>query len=192
MLKLTHNGIETFPSNNPDFALNNFAEGWNAIINNLLKDHLEQKNFKHEIIVNAAIEKVYESITHKIPLWWTEMFEGSSGKLGDLFTVRFGSSVFKTMRVEALIENKKVVWLVTDTLIDIPELKNKREWLDTSIIWELEEENRMTVIRVTHIGLNSDIECYEMCSTGWRQFCDSLKLYLEKGSGMPFKPATIN
>ncbi len=192
LLRLTHSGIETFPKENPDFALHNFEEGWNEIINNSLRSHLGNENFHHEITVNASLEKAFESITNDIPLWWTEMFEGDSNKVGEFFTVRFGSSVFKTMRVEELIPNKKVVWFVTDTLIDIPELLNNREWLNTSIVWELKKEKTNTIIQVTHIGLNPDIECYGICSTGWRQFCESLKSYLEKGSGVPFKQVSIN
>ena len=41
-LKLTHEGLETFPANNPDFAKKNFAEGWNWIIGTSLKDYLEK------------------------------------------------------------------------------------------------------------------------------------------------------
>ncbi|MEJ7738845.1 MAG: SRPBCC domain-containing protein [Chitinophagaceae bacterium] len=192
LLKLTHSGIETFPIENPDFALHNFENGWNEILNKSLRNHLEKENFRHEITVNASLEKVFESITKEIALWWTEMFEGRSSKLGESFTVRFGPAVFKTMRIEELIPNEKVVWFVTDTLIDIPELNNKKEWLNTKIVWELKIEKTNTVIRVTHIGLNPDIECYDICTTGWRQFCDSLKSYLEKGSGMPFKQDNYN
>jgi uncharacterized protein YndB with AHSA1/START domain len=187
LLRLTHNGIDTFPNENPDFALHNFEEGWNAIINNSLNNYLKSADFKHEILVNVSIEKAFASITNQIPLWWTEMFVGNSNTLGESFTVRFGSPVFKTMRIDELVPQEKIVWLVTDTLIDIPELKNKREWLNTRIIWEFKKEKKDTIIRVTHIGLNSAIECYEICSTGWRQFCDSLKSYLENGIGMPFK-----
>jgi uncharacterized protein YndB with AHSA1/START domain len=39
-LKLTHEGLETFPPN-PDFARNNFVEGWNQIIKTSLKNYLE-------------------------------------------------------------------------------------------------------------------------------------------------------
>src|SRR5665213_1865640 len=31
-LKLTHEGLETFPINNPDFAKESFSAGWNYII----------------------------------------------------------------------------------------------------------------------------------------------------------------
>jgi uncharacterized protein YndB with AHSA1/START domain len=41
-LKLTHEGLETFPSGNPDFAKENFAEGWNWIIGASLKEFLEK------------------------------------------------------------------------------------------------------------------------------------------------------
>ena len=42
-LKLTHEGLGTFPVNNPDFAISNFEEGWNHIVNTALKDFLESK-----------------------------------------------------------------------------------------------------------------------------------------------------
>lgn len=42
LLRLTHRGLETFPKENPDLAAKNFAEGWNAIINTSLKNHLEK------------------------------------------------------------------------------------------------------------------------------------------------------
>lgn len=48
-LKLTHNGIDTFPASMPDFAINNFKAGWNDIINISLNDFLEK-------IVNMNID----------------------------------------------------------------------------------------------------------------------------------------
>ncbi len=41
-LKLTHEGLETFPANNKDFAKENFVAGWNQIIGVSLKDYLEK------------------------------------------------------------------------------------------------------------------------------------------------------
>jgi uncharacterized protein YndB with AHSA1/START domain len=39
-LKLTHEGLETFPATNPDFAKENFVEGWNHIIGKSLPQYL--------------------------------------------------------------------------------------------------------------------------------------------------------
>ncbi|MDP9047972.1 MAG: SRPBCC domain-containing protein [Bacteroidota bacterium] len=41
-LKLTHTGLETFPSE-PDFARSNFNEGWNYLIGKALPEYLEKK-----------------------------------------------------------------------------------------------------------------------------------------------------
>ena len=40
-IKLTHEGLESFPTL-PDFARNNFKEGWTMIIGTLLKDFVEK------------------------------------------------------------------------------------------------------------------------------------------------------
>ena len=42
-LKLTHTGLETFPLDNPDFAAQNFAEGWTQIIGTSLPAFLEKE-----------------------------------------------------------------------------------------------------------------------------------------------------
>jgi uncharacterized protein YndB with AHSA1/START domain len=41
-LRLTHEGLETFPETNADLAKENFIEGWNQIIGNSLQNYLEK------------------------------------------------------------------------------------------------------------------------------------------------------
>ena len=41
-LKLTHDGLETFPKSNPDLAKENFVAGWTAIIGTSLREYLEK------------------------------------------------------------------------------------------------------------------------------------------------------
>ena len=43
-VRLTHEGLESFPASNPDFARQNFVHGWNHITGILLKDFLEKQN----------------------------------------------------------------------------------------------------------------------------------------------------
>ncbi len=40
-LKLTHTGLETFVTDNTDFAKSSFVEGWTSIIGKMLPDYLE-------------------------------------------------------------------------------------------------------------------------------------------------------
>ena len=41
-LRLTHAGLETFVTDNPDFAKESFAKGWTELIGNLLKAYVEK------------------------------------------------------------------------------------------------------------------------------------------------------
>ncbi len=43
-LKLTHDGLESFPKENPDLAKENFVKGWDEITGTNLKDYLENKD----------------------------------------------------------------------------------------------------------------------------------------------------
>ena len=40
-LRLTHSGLESFPADNADFAKENFAKGWDYIINTSLLNYLQ-------------------------------------------------------------------------------------------------------------------------------------------------------
>ena len=41
-LRLTHEGLEFFPGNDPDFAKENFVQGWAEIIGSSLKEFVEK------------------------------------------------------------------------------------------------------------------------------------------------------
>lgn len=41
-LKLTHKGLETFPTDNPDFVKENFVAGWTYIIGSSLKEFVDK------------------------------------------------------------------------------------------------------------------------------------------------------
>ena len=46
-LQLRHEGLDTFPMNNPDFAKQSFAGGWTHIIGSSLKDFVENVSTKN-------------------------------------------------------------------------------------------------------------------------------------------------
>lgn len=129
--------------------------------------------------------KVFQSLTADIPEWWSRQFEGESDRADHVFTVRFGSS-FKTMLVRELIVNKKVVWEVREAHLDIPGIENRTEWVGTTIVWEIIEEDEVSRLVLTHKGLNSSLECFEACENGWDNFTGSLSDYLNTGRGQPY------
>lgn len=41
-LRLTHTGLDSFPKNNPDFAIESFNGGWSMLIGQLLPEYLDK------------------------------------------------------------------------------------------------------------------------------------------------------
>ena len=63
LLKFKHIGIDNFPKDNPDFAFDNFVEGWYYIIHIALKDYLEKPDkstITVETTINAPLQKVWQ------------------------------------------------------------------------------------------------------------------------------------
>jgi hypothetical protein len=58
-----------------------------------------------------------------------------------------------------------VVWLVTDS--DLSWLKNREEWTNTKMVFELSAQSHSTLLCFTHEGLVPEKECYARCSEGW-------------------------
>lgn len=144
-------------------------------------------NYTNTMEVRATADRVYDALTHKIPLWWSQLFSGSSSDIGDAFTISFGENIYKTFRIQEATPDSKIVWYVEDSLIALAELKNQTEWIGTTVVWEIEQKQNNALIKMTHIGLHPAVECYEICSNGWIQFLGSLKQLLETGKGSPYK-----
>lgn len=62
-------------------------------------------------------------------------------------------------------------------------LKDKQEWNDTYMSFELSSDGNKTQIRFTHLGLIPGIECYNGCSNAWGQYMQSLKSLINTGKG---------
>lgn len=190
-LKLTHEGLETFPKTvNDDFAKGNFTEGWTSIINIALNDYVDpssKNNYQTTIFFNSVFDKeIFDCLTTRIKEWWTETVEGSAIHIGNKFTVMFGET-FKTFQVEEIATNTKIVWSCLDAYINVPAFKNKNEWIGTRIAWEILPEDNGTKLVLTHFGLTPALECYEVCENGWIQYLGSLKKLITEGKGLPNK-----
>lgn len=145
------------------------------------------ENFTTNLILNVHGDRIYEGLTDLVCEWWTEMFEGSAQEIGDIFTIRFGSQIYKTMKVEELIWNKSVTWRVVDALINLPELTNNKEWVGTQIIWSISPTTNGTNLQLTHIGLTPGMQCYDLCKSGWNSFLYSFSKFVTTGTGVPFR-----
>jgi len=160
---------------NPAEGRNDFQEAVTAKMN--------KHDFQTSITVNASATEAINSINN-VTKWWTENVEGNSQKLHDEFTVRFGDIHYSRQKLVEVIPDKKVVWLVTDS--NLSWLKDKQEWNNTSIRFEITNKENKTHILFTHIGLVPEIECYKDCSNAWSQYIqESLFNLITTGKGQP-------
>ena len=103
--------------------------------------------------------------------------------MGDVFTARVGET-FVTFNITGLIPNTKIVWTVVNCYF--PWLKNKTVWTGTKIIFEVSNENDLTTINLTHLGLVPQSEGYDNFVNGWRVYVQgSLMKLLNEGIGQP-------
>ena len=144
---------------------------------------MNNQNFTTTLIVSKTASEVFNDINN-VSKWWTENLEGSSQKLNDEFTVRFGDIHYSKQKLIEVIPDKKVVWLVTDSKLNW--LTDKHEWMNTKISFEISNNDNKTQLHFTHMGLVPDVECYDNCVKGWNQFVnESLFKLITEGQGQP-------
>jgi hypothetical protein len=144
---------------------------------------MKKQDYNASLTVDVTPHEAFKSI-NSVTKWWTENLEGSSRKLNDEFTVRFDDVHLSKQKLVELIPDKKVVWLVTDSKLNF--VKEKQEWTNTKISFEIAEKNGKTQIKFVHYGLVPEVECFEGCTKGWDQYIKgSLFKLLTEGKGKP-------
>ena len=143
---------------------------------------MEKQDYTISISVNTTPEEAYNGI-NQVADWWSTNFQGQSANLNDVFTVSFGQTSI-TIKVVKLVPFQKIGWHVIDCYKHW--LKDKKEWKDTTMTWEISSENDVTNIHFIHFGLVPGIECYNDCEGAWNQYITgSLFKLLTDGVGVP-------
>jgi hypothetical protein len=149
---------------------------------------MKKNNYNKVIQTNAPMSAAYDALTTGVALWWTSE-AGSFEKVGDVAKFGFsGKNGYWTFKAIAL-ESDRIEWECVEAL-HIHEGKPKEietEWLGTRTVWSMTETKGGTEVRLEHQGLTPDLLCYDICEAGWDMFfVDSLKAYLDTGTGKPF------
>jgi hypothetical protein len=140
-------------------------------------------DFSVKLVVEQTPKEVFDAVSD-VRGWWTENMEGSSQKLNDEFEVRFGDVHYSRHKLAEVVLYKRIVWLVTDSRLSF--VKEKDEWTNTKVNFEITSQGEKTQLVFTHIGLSSGIECYDACSNAWSGYVNkSLYDLITKGKGRP-------
>jgi hypothetical protein len=149
-------------------------------------------DFTTTIVVDQTPKEAFTAINN-VRGWWSEEIEGSTDKLHDEFNYHFEDIHRCHLKLIEVIPDKKVVWLVMDNYFK-PGIfgskegsaKDKIEWTDTKISFEIAEKDNKTQIRFTHLGLVPEYECFDACSSGWTHYIgQSLLSLITTRKGQP-------
>lgn len=183
-ITLEHRKLERY-GDSASVVRDGLGGGWGGLLERYaaaVADMTADKNYRCEFTANVTAKEAFKGIS-RVSEWWAKNFEGSAQNLNDVFTVRFGET-FVTFKLTEVIPDAKVVWTITDCYLHW--LKDKTEWTNTKVVWEISEKNKSTEINFTHVGLVPEIECYEACIKGWDEYVKgSLPKLLTENKGLP-------
>lgn len=144
---------------------------------------MNDQNYTTAFAVDQSPAEVFAAINN-VRAWWSEEIDGNTDKPGSVYYYHFKDIHRCTIKVTELVSNKKVVWHVLHN--DFNFIKDKTEWNDTDIVFEIEEKGGQTELHFTHVGLAPSHECYEVCSDAWGTYINgSLRDLIATGKGHP-------
>jgi hypothetical protein len=144
---------------------------------------MQTSDFTTTISVDQTPKQVFDAVNN-VRGWWSEEIEGNTDKLHDVFKYNFEGAHRSQIKLTEVIPNKKVVWLVLDNYFK--SMKDHREWTGTKITFEISTVDSKTLLHFTHVGLNNEYECYEICSSAWTHYIqESLLNLITTGKGVP-------
>jgi hypothetical protein len=144
---------------------------------------MQQHDYYSILTANIPPKEALEKIS-RVNEWWSTQVEGSFSRPGDIFTVRFQNGDWYQIKIDALIPGQKLVWNVIDAEQTWHE--ESKEWAGTKILWEISPERDGSNVRLTHLGLIPEFECYGKCSRSWDWLMQkSITGLLTEGKGLP-------
>src|ERR1700747_602316 len=90
----------------------------------LEKSH-EGQSYTASFAVSQTPEEAFAAINN-VRGWWSGNIEGSTDKLGDVWTYRYEDVHYSKQKITELIPGKKVVWLVLDSYLNFVKDKTER------------------------------------------------------------------
>lgn len=144
---------------------------------------MKPNDYTVSFTVDESPEEVFAAVNN-VRGWWSGNIEGSTAKLGAVFTYRYKDLHDTTQKITEWVPGKKVVWHVLKAHINF--VKDKTEWEGTDVVFEVARKGNQTELRFTHVGLVPAIECYGKCSSAWGFFInESLRSLITTGKGDP-------
>lgn len=136
-------------------------------------------DIKHYLTIKTRPEAIYNAITTEMGIrnWWTTNCKIRQ-EVGSVAQFNFSRKYHDEMKVVDLQPNKRVEWEC---------IAGDEEWIGTTIIFELEEQSNITILRFSHENWMRSTDFFANSNYNWAYYLHSLKKYLENGFGEPFR-----
>ncbi|MCL1125142.1 hypothetical protein [Shewanella surugensis] len=149
---------------------------------------MSEMSYQKKVRVHADSDEIYQALTRGFGHWWTRP-DNPIVNVGDTATFTFppGKSYW-TLMAQELTPGKTVGLVCTDARhIHQGQPKSiETEWLGTQLIWRIKNYGTYREIYFTHMGLEPELLCFDICKCGWDHFfLRSLPAYLDVGQGEP-------
>ncbi len=125
---------------------------------------MKNHSFTAAFSVDQTSDEAFNAINN-VRGWWSGEIEGDTDKLGVEFTYRYKDIHRSKQKITEFIPGKRVVWHVLESQLSF--VRDKSEWNDTDIVFEISETEGKTEVRFTHVGLVPQYECFGSCSNAW-------------------------
>ena len=144
---------------------------------------MEGTDYTATILVEQTTEEAFNAIKN-FRAWWSEEIEGRTDVLNEVFFYHYQDIHLCKLKLIEMVPDKKLVYLVLDNQFSFT--KDKSEWINTKLIFEISSEGDKTMIQFTHKGLVPDYECYNVCFDAWTTYIKkSLYNLITTGKGQP-------
>ena len=148
-----------------------------------MKKIINDQNFTVTFTVDQNTTEVFDAINN-VRGWWSGEIKGGTDKHGDEFTYQVKDVHFSKQKITEFIPGKKLVWHVLDASLSF--VKDKSEWKDTDIIFEISRQGNKTEVQFTHKGLVPSFACYKDCSNAWGMLINgNLRKLITTGKNQP-------
>ncbi|HYF67745.1 MAG TPA: SRPBCC domain-containing protein [Ohtaekwangia sp.] len=154
-----------------------------ADTSNLYNPTIMDNSFSLTIFVNKSPGEAFHAIKN-FRGWWSEEIDGNTGKLNEIFFYHYKDIHLCKMKLVEMIPGKRLVYQVIENEFNF--VKDKTEWVDTKLTFDISAEAGQTKVEFIHHGLVPEYECYQVCNDAWSGYIgNSLKNFIETGKGNP-------
>jgi uncharacterized protein YndB with AHSA1/START domain len=140
---------------------------------------MDAPDYQKTISVPASADAVFDAITTASGLtaWWTPT-TGSGGTGGELELSMNAPDPLR-IHVDEATRPSSVEWTVTECAF-MP------DWVGTRPTFTITPvDGGSCEVEFRHRGLTAELDCIDMCTSGWNHFIVSLRDYAATGHGSP-------